>query len=84
VQLDADVPGARVTFRRRLSAVPTTMQLTASDIVELVEVSAPGYKTIRYWLTLDRPTALKAHLAKGDGLVEATDLETSTALGERP
>jgi hypothetical protein len=84
VVLAANVPGARVTFRRRVTTAPTTLQLTPSDIVEMVEVAAPGHKTTRYWLTFDRPTRLVANLVPGTGLVEATDEETLTALGERP
>ena len=82
VQIEANVPDARVTFRRRLSAAPATMQITSSDIVELVEVSAPGHKTVRYWLTFDRPTKLTATLTKGTGLVEASEEQTLVALGE--
>ena len=82
VQLDADAPNAHVTFRRHIAGAPTSMQINATDVVELVEVSAPGYKTARYWLTFDRPTHLKAHLAKGSGLAEATEEETLVALGE--
>ncbi|HEY4176498.1 MAG TPA: protein kinase [Kofleriaceae bacterium] len=82
VQLSANAPNARVTFRRRVSAAPSTMQITPSDIVELVEVSAPGYKTTRYWLTFDRPTTLNAKLAKGSGNIEATEEDTLVALGE--
>jgi serine/threonine protein kinase len=82
VALDANAPNARVTFRRRISAAPTTMQITPSDIVELVEVSAPGYKTVRYWLTFDRPTTLRAKLTKGNGMEEATEEATLIALGE--
>jgi hypothetical protein len=58
------------------------MQITPSDIVELVEVSAPGYKTLRYWLTFDRPTHLTAKLVKGSGLEEASEEATLIALGE--
>ena len=79
VELDADVPGAKVTFRRRVDQVPVVMQLSPTDIVERVEISAPGYKTERFWLTFDRPTHLQAHLVKGDGTAEATDDETSLA-----
>jgi serine/threonine protein kinase len=82
VQLDADAPNAHVTFRRHIAGTPTSTQINATDVVELVEVSAPGYKTARYWLTFDRPTHLKAHLAKGAGLAEATEEETLVALGE--
>lgn len=82
VHIEANVPNARVTFRRRLSAAPATMQIASSDIVELVEVSAPGYKTTRYWLTFDRPTRLTAKLVKGAGLEEATEEATLIALGE--
>jgi serine/threonine protein kinase len=82
VSLEADVPNAHVTFRRRVAASPAALQLAPSDIVELVEVSAPGYKTLRYWLTFDRPTHLRAHLTKGDGLAEASEEATLVALGE--
>jgi serine/threonine-protein kinase len=82
VSLDADVPNARVVFRRRVQQAPAKMEINATDVVELVEVSAPGFKTTRYWLTFDRPTYLKAHLAKGSGSVEATEEETLVALGE--
>ncbi len=82
VDLQANVPNARVTFRRRVSAAPASMQIAASDIVELVEVSAPGYKTMRYWLTFDRPTRLSAQLVKGSGLEEASEEATLVALGE--
>jgi hypothetical protein len=82
VELSTDVPNARVTFRRRVSAAPASMQIAASDIVELVEISAPGYKTTRYWLTFDRPTKLTAKLVKGNGLEEASEEATLIALGE--
>ena len=82
IRLDADAPGARVTFRRRVTDAPATFQINPSDIVELVEIAAPGYKTERYWLTFDRPTHLTARMAKGDGLAEATEEETLVALGE--
>jgi hypothetical protein len=82
VQLESDVPGAKVTFRRRVAIAPETMQISPTDVVELVEVSAPGYKTQRFWLTFDRPTHLRAHLMRGVGLTEATEEETLVALGE--
>ena len=82
VDLDADAPNAHVVFRRRVAAAPAQMQIAATDVVELVEVSAPGYKTQRYWLTFDRPTHLKAHLVKGNGSLEATEEQTLIALGE--
>ncbi len=78
VALAANVANAHVTFRRRVSAAPAAMQIAPSDVVELVEVSAPGYKTMRYWLTFDRPTQLTGKLTKGSGLEEATLI----ALGE--
>ena len=82
IAIDADAPNAHVVFRRRVAAAPMTNQVAASDIVELVEVSAPGYKTERYWVTMDRATHLKAHLTKGAGMVEATEEDTLIALGE--
>ena len=80
--VDSDTPGARVVFRRRLSPAPFKTSVPASDIVELVEVDAPGHKTVRYWLTIDRPTALRARLPRGTGMVEATEAEILVALGE--
>jgi eukaryotic-like serine/threonine-protein kinase len=82
VTIDADVPGARVVFRRRLANAPFTLQVSPTDIVELVEVSAPGRRTVRYWLTIDRPTRLNAKLPKGNGMTEATEEDTLVALGE--
>jgi TonB family protein len=82
VTLDADNASARVVFRRRISPAPFKTELTPSDIVELVEVSAPGFKTERYWLTFDRETHLKAHMVKGSGIEEATEEQTLVALGE--
>jgi len=82
VDLEADAPNSHIVFRRRVSNAPAQMQINATDVVELVEISAPGYKTSRFWVTFDRPTHLKAHLAKGAGLAEATEEETLVALGE--
>ena len=82
VSLDANVVNARVVFRRRVHEVPVKMEINATDVVELVEVSAPGHKTTRFWLTFDRPTHLVAQLAKGRGHYEATEEETLAALGE--
>ena len=82
VTFASDVDGARVVFRRQNAAAPSTLEISPSDVVELVEVSAPGYRTERYWLTVDRPTKLTAHLERGDGTAEATEEETLVALGE--
>jgi outer membrane biosynthesis protein TonB len=82
VTISADAPGARVTFRRRVSNAPFTLEVAPTDIVELVEVSAPNRKTVRYWLTIDRATTLHAKLPKGAGNTEATEEETLVALGE--
>ena len=80
VELGADVADARVTFRHRVVPAPSKLELVRTDIVELVEVGAAGYKTTRYWLTVDRPLRLTAHLEPGSGLVEATDAQTAAAL----
>ncbi|MEO8701323.1 MAG: protein kinase [Kofleriaceae bacterium] len=82
IELAANVSGARITFRRRLSPAPVTLQIAPNDVIELVEVSAPRHKTVRYWLTFDRPTHLVANLTLGDGLVEASEEQTLVALGE--
>jgi hypothetical protein len=80
VELGADVPDAHVTFRHRVAPTPSKLELGMSDVAEVVEVGAIGYKTTRYWLTFDRPTHLTAHLERGDGMVEATDAQTAAAL----
>ncbi len=82
IQIDSDVSTAHVVFRRRVAPAPLTTESAASEVVELVEISAPGYKTERYWVTMDRDTHLKAHLLKGNGMAEATEEETLVALGE--
>ena len=82
VTIESDVSNAHVVFRRHVTVAPMAAVLAPNPIVELVEVSAPGYKTERYWLTLDRATHLKAHLVKGAGLDEASEEATLTALGE--
>jgi serine/threonine-protein kinase len=82
IQIDSDVATARVVFRRRVAPAPLTTESAASEVIELVEISAPGYKTERYWVTMDRATHLKAHLVKGSGMAEATEEETLVALGE--
>ena len=81
VELTADVADAHVTFRHRILPMPSKLEVGKTDsIAEVVEVGATGFKTTRYWLTLDRPTHLTAHLERGEGLVEATDLQTAAAL----
>jgi tRNA A-37 threonylcarbamoyl transferase component Bud32 len=82
VELEADVAGAKVTFRRRVAIAPESITISPTDVVELVEVSAPGYKTQRFWLTFDRPTHLRAHLTRGSGIAEASEEDTLIALGE--
>jgi TonB family protein len=82
IAVSADRADARVTFRRRVTPAPMAIDASPADMVELVEVSAPGFKTVRYWITFDRPTHLHARLVQGSGLIEATELETLIALGE--
>ncbi|HEU0037563.1 MAG TPA: protein kinase [Kofleriaceae bacterium] len=78
----ANAPDAKVTFRRKISQAPYTIEVTASDTPELVEVSAPGRKTMRYWVQTQLPRELNARLPRGIGVVEADELETAVALGE--
>jgi serine/threonine-protein kinase len=82
IAVSADRADARVTFRRRVTPAPMAIDAAPADMVELVEVSAPGFKTVRYWITFDRPTHLHARLVHGAGLIEATEMETLIALGE--
>jgi serine/threonine-protein kinase len=84
VDIDADATDARVLVRHRSAPAPASLTLVSGDVPELVEVSAPGRKTARYWLVFDRPAHLRAHLEAGDGVVEATEAQTLVALGARP
>jgi serine/threonine protein kinase len=84
IKLESDNPKSRVTFRRRVSAAPAEQTIAPSTIIEMVEVSAPDHKTVRYWLTFDRNTHLIAKLPLGSGLVEASEEDTLIALGELP
>ena len=81
VQVDADAPGASVLLRRAVAPAPASLELAASNVLELVEVSAPGYRTERYWVAIDRPIHLHAHLAPGSGVTVATEEQTRVALG---
>lgn len=80
VHVEADAPKAQLLMRHRTSAVPTSLETVPANVEELVEISAPNRKTVRYWLTFDRPIRLRAHLPKGSGVVEATPAETEAAL----
>lgn len=80
LRVEANAPKAQILVRRRKSAVPAVLEVAPSGVEELVEISAPHRKTVRYWLTLDRSVQLRAHLPKGSGVVEATLDETLAAL----
>ena len=82
LSVQTTAPRARVTFRRRVMPAPAAIEVASSDVVELLEVSAPGHKTMRYWLTIDRATQLRAQLVPGEGLLEASEMQTLVALGE--
>ena len=81
VQVEADAPGARVVLRRTATPAPASLELPASDVLEMVEVSAPGYQSERYWVAIDRPVHLHAHLEPGRGVAVATEAQTRVALG---
>lgn len=81
LEVKSSAPGARMTFRRR-SAPTGVLEIIPSHVVEMVEVSAPGHKTIRYWVLLDKTTTLDVQLPAGEGLIEASEIDTLVALGE--
>lgn len=80
LRFDADAPKAQILVRHRRSPAPMEIQVAPMEFEELVEISAPNRKTVRYWLTFDRPLHLRAQLPKGSGSVEATAAETQAAL----
>lgn len=80
LRVDANAPKAQVLVRRRTSAVPALLEVTPTAVEELVAISAPNRKTIRYWLTFDRSIQVRAQLPKSRGVVEATPAETLAAL----
>jgi hypothetical protein len=77
-----DAPDGRFTLRRRSYRAGERITVTAGDVAEVIEVSAAGRKTRRFWLTLDRSATLQANLPAGRGTIEATEGETLVALGE--
>ena len=79
--IETTTPNARVAFRRHITAAPMTFAVPAGHAPELVEVSAPGYQTMRYWMTVDQPLHLQPRLVRGTGIAEATVLQTKIALG---
>lgn len=78
----ADAPQARVTFRHRNEDAGNAQTLAANNVFELLEVTAPGRSSIRYWVKLDRALTLVADLPVGNGVIDATDAQTSAALGK--
>jgi tRNA A-37 threonylcarbamoyl transferase component Bud32 len=79
--IETTTPNARVVFRRHISAAPMTLAVPASHVPELVEVSAPGHQTMRYWMTVDQALHLQPVLVRGTGIADATELQTKIALG---
>ncbi len=82
VAIKSNAKNAHVVLRRQLLAVPASLHVVPGQNPELLEISAPGHKTMRYWITLDRAITLDARLEKGDGVVDATPEQTRIALGE--
>lgn len=80
LRVEANAPNAQIVMRRRKTAIPAALEVTPTNVEELVEISAPNRKTVRYWLTFNQPIQLRAHLPKGSGVVEATPVETLAAL----
>jgi hypothetical protein len=77
-----DAPQARLTFRHREEAATSAQTVTSNNVLELIEVSAPGRSSIRYWIKLDRALTLVADLPVGNGVIDATDAQTSAALSK--
>lgn len=80
LQFEANAPKAQIVMRHRKAPAPLSLEVAPTAIEELVEVSAPNRKTVRYWLTFDRPLKLRAQLPRGSGTVEATAAEIQAAL----
>ncbi len=75
------LPGARVTFRGRTTALPFTDIVSAGTQTEPIEVSAEGHEGRRYFVRVDHPMSVTAKLPTGKAIVvDATAAETSAAL----
>jgi hypothetical protein len=84
-KISSPVKKARVAFRGRVQMLPLTVDVKPGSSPESVEVTAPGHTGRRFWVTFDKETMeLSSPLAKGTGVVEASETETAVALGNVP
>jgi hypothetical protein len=84
-KISSPVKKARVAFRGRVQMLPLTVDVKPGSSPESVEVTAPGHTGRRFWVTFDKATMeLSSPLAKGTGVVEASETETAVALGNAP
>lgn len=82
--VESVTPQARVTLRGRSHALPFAQDLKPGSQPEVVELTAPKREGRRFWITFDRPMTLTAELPPGHGVVDASEVETLVALGEKP
>ncbi len=83
VQVSSPTPQARVTIRGRTHPLPFSQDVKPGSQPEIVELTAPGREGKRFWITFDRPATLAAELSAGRGVIEASEEETTLALGEQ-
>jgi outer membrane biosynthesis protein TonB len=84
-KITSPVKKARVAFRGRVQMLPLSTDVKPGSAPESVEVTAPGHTGRRFWVTFDKETMeLSSPLAKGTGVVEASETETAVALGNAP
>jgi serine/threonine-protein kinase len=84
-KVSSPVKKAKVALRGRVHMLPLSIDIKPGAAPESVEVTAPGHAGRRFWITLNREAMdLTAPLAKGAGVMEASETETAVALGNAP
>jgi outer membrane biosynthesis protein TonB len=84
-KVTSPVKKARVAIRGRVQMLPLSIDVKPGSSPESVEVTAPAHTGRRFWVTFDKEDmTLNALLAKGSGVVEASETETAVALGNAP
>ncbi len=84
LHIESPHPGAVARFRGREEALPYDGEVEAGAEPEVVELAAPGYRTLSFTVTLDSTKSLVVRLPRGTGGRDATAEELATALAAEP
>jgi TonB family protein len=83
--IESSTRGARATFRGETYRLPLRAELARGDRPELVEVTVPGHRARRAWITLDRDRKLTMEKPRGKrGARRTGDAVELTAAPDEP